>query len=258
MFKEQKFKEQEFKEQLRQKTCLGLFSKTLDSALVEATGLAGLDFIILDTEHGPASLETLHQHVRAARVSGLAPIIRVKDLDAQAIGAALDTGAAGVQVPNINHAEQARAAINAARFHPQGQRGVCRFVRGAAFGSQDKRAYFRQANEKLLVLQVEGLAGVENLDAILALEGFDVLFVGPYDLSQSVGKPGEVDAPEVRQLITQIADKARAKGILLGAFCDTPDNARRLRAAGFRYLAYGVDIQIYLDACVQLKERLDV
>jgi len=246
------------KDQLRQKPCIGIFSKTLDSALVEATGLAGLDFIILDTEHGPASLETLHQHVRAAQVGGLAPVIRVKDPDAQAIGAALDTGAAGVQVPNINTADQARAAIEAARFHPQGRRGVCRFVRGAAFGSQTKQDYFRQANDKLLVLQVEGLKGVENLDAILALEGFDVLFVGPYDLSQSVGKPGEVDAPEVRRLIAQIGDRARARGILLGAFCDTPDNARHLRDAGFHYLAYSVDIHIYLDACVRLKEMLDV
>jgi len=246
------------KEQLHQRSCLGIFSKTLDSALVEATGLAGLEFIILDTEHGPASLETLHQHVRAAQVGGLAPIIRVQDIDSQTIGAALDTGAAGVQVPNINTAEQARTAIAAARFHPQGQRGVCRFVRAAAFGSQDKREYFRQANDKLLVLQVEGLEGVKNLDAILALGGFDVLFVGPYDLSQSVGKPGEVEAPEVRQLITQIADKAHAKGILLGAFCDTPDNVRYLKTIGFHYLAYSVDIQIYLDACVRLKEMLDV
>jgi 4-hydroxy-2-oxoheptanedioate aldolase len=246
-----------FRDRLSEKSCFGIFSKTVDSALVEATGLSGLDFIVLDTEHGPAGLETLHHHVRAARLSGLAAVIRVRGVDPQAIGAALDTGADGVQVPNINTPEQARAAIEAARFHPRGQRGVCRFVRAASFGSEDKANYFRQSNNKLLVLQVEGLEGVKNLDAILALEGFDVLFVGPYDLSQSAGRPGEVNAPEVVELIEAIAVKARAKGVLLGAFCDTPDSAGRLKAAGFNYLTYGVDINLYLDACTRLRDMLN-
>ena len=246
-----------FKNRLREQACLGVFSKTLDSAFVEATGLAGLDFIVLDTEHGPASLETLHHHVRGARAGGLASIIRVKGSDPHAIGAALDTGAVGVQVPNINTPDQARVAVEGARFHPLGQRGVCRFVRAANFGSEDKREYFRGANEKLLVLQVEGTEGVRNLDAILAEEGFDVLFVGPYDLSQSVGRPGEVDCPEVLELIAQIAEKARVKGIILGAFCDTLESARRLQSMGFHYLTYGVDINLYLEACVRLREMLN-
>lgn len=244
------------KDQLRQRTCLGMFSKTLDSSLVEATGLAGMDFIVLDTEHGPASLEILHHHVRAAQLSGLAPMIRVKSADPQLIGAALDTGASGVQVPNINTPAQARAAIRAARFHPTGERGVCRFVRAANFGNSDKAEYFKAGNEKLLVLQVEGLEGVQNMHEILALESFDVLFIGPYDLSQSLGLPGEVSAPAVLDLIGQIAEKARAKGVILGAFCDTLTNAKHLKSAGFNYLAYGVDINLYLDACVRLKRML--
>ncbi|HAA44946.1 MAG: 2-dehydro-3-deoxyglucarate aldolase [Halomonas sp. 54_146] len=230
----------------------GIFSKTLDSAFVEAAGLAGLDFIILDTEHGPASLETLHHHVRAARLTPMQAIIRVKGVEPHAIGCALDTGAAGVQVPNINSAEQAREAVNAARFHPHGQRGVCRFVRAAQFGDQEKAQYFQQANQAVVILQVEGLEGVKNLDQILDVPGFDVLFVGPYDLSQSVGKPGEVDAPEVIALMREIAAKSKAKGVLLGAFCDTPENAKLLRAEGFSYIAYSVDVNIFLEAIKNL------
>lgn len=238
---------------LKNDMALGVFSKTLDSAFVEAAGIGGLDFIILDQEHGAVGLETLHNHVRAAKLTNMTSIIRVKGVDSHAIGSALDTGAGGVQVPNINTAEQAQAAVNAARFYPLGQRGVCRFVRAAAFGSQDKTQYFQKANESLLVLQVEGLEGVSNLNAILDVHGFDVLFVGPYDLSQSVGKPGEVNSPEVLSLMREIAAKAQAKGIILGAFCDTQENAKLLRREGFTYMAYSVDINLYLEACKQLK-----
>jgi 4-hydroxy-2-oxoheptanedioate aldolase len=233
--------------------CLGLFSKTTDSAFVEAAGYGGMDFIILDMEHGPASLATMHQHVRAAALAGMASVIRASGCDAHAIGSALDTGADGVQVPNINTAEQARQAVEAARFHPQGQRGVCRFVRAARFGTQPKADYFTSANEATVVLQVEGAEGVRNLDRILEVEGFDVLFVGPYDLSQSVGLPGQVDAPEVIRLIEEIARKASAKGILLGAFSDQVDRSRDLLDAGFRYLAHSVDVNVFAEACQRMK-----
>lgn len=227
---------------------IGIFSKSLDSGFVEAAGLAGLDFIILDNEHGHSSLETIHNHVRAARLTGAAPIIRVRGVDAHAIGSALDSGAAGIQVPNIATAEQARAAVEAARFYPLGSRGVCRFVRAARHGSQDKAEYFAEANEAVVVLQVEGLEGIANLDAILDVPGYDVLFVGPYDLSQSAGKPGEVNSPEVLALIRQVATAAAAKHKALGIFCDTPEALARYRAEGVSYIAYSVDIGIFQDA----------
>ena len=237
-----------FKEKLSQQTCLGVFSKTTDSAFVEAAGIAGLDFIILDTEHGPANLETLHNHVRAAQLTQMASIIRVKGVDANAIGSALDTGADGVQVPNISTAQQAEVAVKAARFYPQGSRGVCRFVRAANFGNRAKDAYFASANEKLVILQVEGLEGINNLDEILEVQGFDVLFIGPYDLSQSVGKPGQVDDPEVLELMQIIAQKSQRKGILLGSFSDNLERNASLKTEGFNYIAYSVDVHIYSQA----------
>lgn len=242
---------------MRNGVATGIFSKTLDSGFVEAAGLSGLDFIILDMEHGPANLETLHNHVRAAKITDMNPIVRVKGVEANAISSALDTGAGGVQVPNINSAEQASEVVHAARFHPVGSRGVCRFVRAAHFGNQDKSSYFYDANQSIIILQVEGLEGVNNLDSILEVPGFDVLFVGPYDLSQSVGKPGEVSSPEVISLMRKIAKKAKAKGILLGTFCDTPDNALLLKEEGFSYIAYSVDVNIYLEACKKIKEIIN-
>jgi 4-hydroxy-2-oxoheptanedioate aldolase len=234
--------------------CTGIFSKTLDSAFIEAAGHAGLDFIILDTEHGLASWETIHNHVRAASLTAMAPLVRVRGLDPHAIGAALDSGAEGVQVPNITSAEQAAAAVAAARFHPMGQRGVCRFVRASHYGEIDKVAYFEAANDALLVLQVEGLEGVGNIDSILAVPGFDVLFVGPYDLSQSAGRPGEVDSPEVRVLIDRIAAATASAGKTLGIFCDTPATLDRYRAMGVPYLSYSVDVSLFREALRTLLE----
>lgn len=242
----------EFKTQLNNQACLGIFSKTTDSNLVEATGYSGLDFIILDMEHGSATLETMHNHVRAAKVTGLFPIIRAKGVDVHAIGSALDTGALGVQVPNVSTAQQAKEAVNAARFHPKGMRGVCRFVAAANFGTLAKQTYFEQANESLVILQVEGTEGIKNLDAILAVDGFDVLFIGPYDLSQSIGRPGEVDSPEVLALMKQIAEKAKAKGIILGAFSDSLERNQSLKQEGFNFIAYSVDLNILSNAISDL------
>ena len=235
---------------------LGVFSKTTDSAIVEATGISDLDFIILDCEHGLISTETLQNHVRAAQLSNIASIVRVKNLDAHAISSALDTGASGVQIPNISTADQAEKAVAAARFYPLGQRGVCRFVKAASYGNQDKNEYFDNANNSLVILQVEGMEGVRNIDSILDVPNFDVLFIGPYDLSQSVGKPGEVSSPEVLSLMREIASKAKDKNILLGTFCDTSSSAKLMLNEGFSYISYSVDINIYIESLKQLKRQI--
>lgn len=248
----------QFREKLTNQVCFGIFSKTTDSAFVEAAGIAGLDFIILDMEHGPAGLETVHNHVRAARLTPMASIIRVKGIDPGDIGSALDTGADGVQVPNISTAQQAGAAVAAARFYPHGRRGVCRFVRAAHFGGMAQERYFQTANEKLLILQVEGQKGIENLDAILEVQGFDILFIGPYDLSQSIGRPGEVESKEVIEIMRNVAMKAKKNNVLLGAFSDTTERSRTLKDEGFAYIAYSVDINIYLAACREIGKEKDL
>jgi len=235
----------------------GIFSKTTDSNLVEAAGRAGLDFIILDQEHGPITNERLHDHVRAARAAGMKAIVRVRELNHNAIGSALDAGADGVQVPNVATAEQARTAIDAARFHPDGHRGVCRFVKAAHFGTMDRNAYFTSANTQLLILQVEGTEGISNLDEILAVSGFDILFIGPYDLSQSLGYPGQIDHPEVIRFIRDVAEKAKAAKIRLGTFTDTIENARAMKALEFEYLAYSVDLNIFSTACTTILNQLN-
>lgn len=232
---------------------LGIFSKTTDSSIVEVVGMSGLDFIILDQEHGPIGLETLLNHVRASKLTGVRSFVRVKGLDPTLIGSALDAGADGVQVPNITTKEQAKKAVESARFFPTGSRGVCRFVRAAQFGTMDKQEYFQKENQKLLALQVEGLEGIANLDDILKVEGFDILFAGPYDLSQSLGFPGQVDHPEVIMRIQELAVKTKRAGKIPGTFADNLRMAATFKKAGFEYIAYSVDLNIFQEACRKLK-----
>lgn len=227
---------------------IGIFSKTSDSNFVEATGLAGLDFIILDQEHGIISNEKLLDHVRAAKVSNLNSFVRVPYLSANHIGKALDSGAEGVMVPNISNEDEAKKAIQFAKFYPHGTRGVCRFVKAAKFGTQDKSEYFTSENNKTLILQVEGLEGIQNLDSILAVEGVDYIFIGPYDLSQALGLPGEVYHPHVLEEIEKIIITSKNKNKKIGIFTDTQEGLSKYKALGVDMIAYSVDINIYLNA----------
>jgi 4-hydroxy-2-oxoheptanedioate aldolase len=235
---------------------IGVFSKTTDSSFIEAIGIAGFDFVIIDQEHGPSNRERLYDHVRAAKVGNIKPIVRVAENNHNLIGAALDANAFGVQIPNITTLADAEKAIQAARFYPIGNRGVCRFVAAASYGEMDKSLYFNDANTKLLILQVEGKEGISNLSDILKLKGFDILFVGPYDLSQSFGYPGQITHPIVKEQILKIKELANNYGIRLGSFADSPETYTFLVENEFEYIAYSVDVQLFISGLKQIKSKL--
>ena len=246
-----------FKQKLaRGSAVYGPFMKSLDASFMEITGYAGFDFAILDMEHGPAGFAEMQNLIRGATFGGLASFVRTSDSSESAISRALDLGACGVQVPQIQSAEEARAVIRAAKFHPAGERGVCRFVRAAKYSSMPRNTYFAQANEALVILQVEGQKGLDELDDILSVEGFDILFIGPYDLSQSLGMPGEIAHPKVIAAISDITERARKVGVVTGVFADTFEAVKRWKAAGIQYISYSTDVGIYTDACKLILQNI--
>ena len=234
----------------------GPFMKTLDASFVEITGHAGFDFAILDMEHGPAGFADMQNLIRGATLSGLVSIVRTSDTSETAISRALDLGAGGIQAPQIQSADEARAVIRAAKYFPKGERGVCRFVRAAHYSSTPRNEYFAQANETLVILQVEGQKGLDALDDILGVEGFDILFIGPYDLSQSLGVPGDVANPKVVTTIKEITARARKAGVVTGVFADTFEAAGRWKSAGIQYISYSTDVGIYTEACKNILQNL--
>lgn len=233
-------------------TQIGIFSKTIDPSMVEAAGRAGLPFIVLDREHGPASMGDLANLIRSAESTDMIAMVRVRSLDEAEISSALDVGAHGLMVPNINHADQARLAVSAARFHPLGSRGICRFVRSAGFGSMDREAYFEAENAKTLALQIEGTDGIDNLDEILEVPGYDMIFIGPYDLSQSIGRPGEIEHPDVLEQVGRIIARAQERGKRIGAFSDSERLTDLLRQAGVDWITPGVDVDLFRKSIQEL------
>lgn len=245
-----------FREKLKQGFVLGPFSKTSDPALIEIMGYAGFDFVIIDLEHGPVSVETSQNLIRAAQIGGLLSIVRVKEGNLSVIKEVLDIGAGGVQVPQVRSQYDAKNAVQAARFAPQGMRGVCRFVRAARYSAEEQFKYFKEANEAILIVQVEGKESIECLEEILSVEGIDVVFIGPYDLSQSLGLTGRVDHPEVVKKMREINEKCLKKGVVVGTFVDTPEDARRWIDAGIRYISYSVDMGIFYNGCSDTVRRI--
>ena len=247
-----------FRNKLKNDECVyGVFMKTGDPMFVEAASLGGFDFVILDTEHGPVSIENQQNNIRAAEARGAVPIIRLKDSGENTIGKALDIGAYGIQVPQINSAADAEKIVKFAKFYPYGMRGVCRFVRAADYSAMDRYEYFENSKNILIILQLEGVKAIENLDEILEVEGVDILFIGPYDLSQSLGIPGQVNNPLVVEEMKKIVERARKKNKVIGTFVDTPEDLIMWRNLGVKYLSYSVDVGIFLDACKSLNESFN-
>jgi len=236
----------------RGEVCFGPFMKLSDPAAVEVFALAGFDHVIIDMEHGPVSVETAQNLIRAAQLRGIAPIARVPRNDASDILRALDVGAEGVHIPQVGTAEDARAAVEACYFHPEGTRGVCRFVRAADYSAKPAQEHFADANSRTLpVLHIEGKQGIENLPQILDVPRIGVVFVGPYDLSQSCGVPGQVQHPEVVARMRHAVGMARERGVVVGTFIENAEGARLWAGVGVQYLCYSVDVGILMDAATK-------
>lgn len=225
----------------------GPFMITSDPAFVEAAGYAGYDFVLLDMEHGPGTFENLQNLIRAANVSGVCPVVRVPRGTDIWIDQALDVGAGAIMIPQIDSADQVRAAVSAAKFSPRGTRGTCRFVRSAAYGAIPGADYFAKAQDTMVILQAEGQKAIDNLDDILSVEGVDIVFVGPYDLSASLGIIGQINHPLVMERIAQIVHKAAAKGVQVGCFADSAESGRKLLEMGVKFIGYSCDTAIFMN-----------
>lgn len=218
-------------------TVVGCFVPYPSVELAEICGLIGFDFVLIDAEHGPTSVESAYHMVLAAEAGGATPIVRVPQNVQQVILRYLDIGAGGVMVPQVNSAEEARAVVAASRYFPEGRRGIAG-VRAAGFGVQQTLSeYVAQANvETLVIVQVESMTAVERLPEILEVPGIDVLFVGPNDLAQSMGYPGQPLHPEVQAVVDEVIRQVDGR-VPLGTTAPTPELARRQRERGFRLIA---------------------
>ena len=237
------------KERLKNKgRVLGVWNSISSPSLSNVIASSGVDFVIIDAEHGPINMETAEDMVRAVEVGGSVPIIRVPSNEDYLILRALDIGAHGVQIPHISSAAEADIAVKSARYYPEGKRGFSPFTRAGNYG-KDAERYTDRANKKtLVVLNVEGKEGIENVEDIVSISGIDVIFIGPYDLSQSLGIPGKVRDKKVLEAIRRCVKIADKKGIACGSFACDREYLNMLIESGVRYLTYMVDTAVIISA----------
>jgi 4-hydroxy-2-oxoheptanedioate aldolase len=229
-------------EQLRAgQTLLGTFLNLGSALTAEMSGKAGFDFVVIDLEHGSGTeADVLHQ-LQALEHTGARSIIRVEGHARQRSHRVLDLGAHGIMFPRVNTAAEARDCVAALRYPPDGVRGVASMNRACGFGASF-RDYVASSKQALLgVLQIETVEAVENAAEIAAVDGCDVLFVGPLDLSMSLGVLGQFDHPRFSEALAATADAARKHGKSTGVLMAAPDMFARYYDLGFRFLACGSD-----------------
>lgn len=220
----------------------------LDSPLAaELLARAGFDWVVVDLEHGAATESSLLAHLGAIEAAGATALVRPQSGERLRIGRALDLGAGGVVVPRLDTAEQAREAVTFLRYPPAGARGVALLTRGGRLGSV-AHGDVAGLNEDIVgIVQIESRGALEAAEEIAAIDGVDVLFVGPADLSHSLGVPGQFGEPVYQDALRRVADACRrhgkAAGILLYA---GPSFAPHLEL-GFRFMGLGADASFVAD-----------
>ena len=206
-------------------------------ALVVICGLAGFDFVFLDAEHGALSARDCEELVRAAEVRSAVPLVRVPNAAADTILRYLDVGAMGIILPGVSTKEDAEQAVRAAKYHPQGQRGL-NAVRASDYGmTQSLADYVKEANRETIVLAIiENGHALENLPKILAVDGLDGVILGTADLSQSLGVPGQGQHPSVRAAYETFVAEGLKSGKTIGTVVRAGECAADYRAAGVSML----------------------
>lgn len=219
----------------------GLFCSTPAPLVVEMIAAAGFDFVILDAEHTLTSPERLEHLIRAADAADLVSLVRVPQAPCPMIVQVLDAGARGVVLPRVRTSRQAAESAALCRYHPAGHRGL-NAGRPAGFGRMPLEDYIRFANEQVLVAaMIEDVEGVGNAQAIAATPGIDLIIEGAADLSQSLGKPWQTRAPQVREALLQIQQAALAQGVPFCAMPRTPADYAVWRARGVAAFVLGDD-----------------
>ncbi len=236
----------------RGETVIGTFLNLGSSLTAEIVAMAGFDWLLIDLEHGAGSeREVLHQ-LQAIEHTRAAGIVRVESHERQRAHRVLDLGASGIMFPRVNTATEAATAASALRYPPDGVRGVATMNRACGFGP-GFRAYADAACGALLgVMQIESREALDNLDAIAATGGVDVLFVGPMDLTQSLGISGQFEHAGFQDAAKLTAAAARRHGKQAGILLPKPEQFAHYHDMGYRFLACGSDGGLLATAARQL------
>ncbi|NLP18971.1 MAG: hypothetical protein GX376_07760 [Firmicutes bacterium] len=231
---------------------IGTFFQLGSNTAVECLGISGLDFFIIDTEHGPFDIETSIDFVRTAEVRNITPFARIKDISRPSVLKMLDIGARGLIVPCVHTIEEVRNLVEWAKYYPTGNRGFFT-ARPAGYGFDsivdNIHDYFRICNEEtLLIPQCETKGCYENIEDIVNIDGVDGIFIGPYDLSIGLGIPLEFNNPKYLEAISRILQVCKDARKFSFIYTGDKSMARQHLADGFDGVAINIDAAVYISA----------
>ncbi len=232
-------------------TAIGTFFTCNAPDLVEIIALSGFDFVVIDTEHGPLSIESTINLIRAAELRGITPITRTTNTMESTILRSLDVGSHGIQVPQVPNAEIAKQIVKSAKYFPIGNRGLA-MPRSSDYGIHPPMEYFKHTNrETMIIVHCENEESLNNIDEIAQIPEIDVIFLGPFDMSQSLGIPGEVNHPLIKEAANKVIRVCQANGKAAGIFVSSGEQAKIKMQEGFQYITIGMDTTLFSKICSQ-------
>jgi 4-hydroxy-2-oxoheptanedioate aldolase len=238
------------------KAVLGTWSIVPSPIVADIVASSGIDFIIIDSEHGPINFETAQNMVIACESRHVSPVIRVPGLSEGDILKALDVGAHCIHVPNIRRRSELKQLVNYAKYPPSGQRGFSPFTRAGQYSSSNSRKLLESANENVLIaIHIEGEEAISEIDDILTVAELDIIFIGLYDLSKSVGTGGDVNDPKVLRMLEEIVDKTNRGGKFPGTIVTHPEQLEQFLEMGIKYITYSVDCEVIRKSYEALASR---
>jgi len=218
---------------------------------------AGFDFVFIDMEHSTYSIETAGDMITAAKSSNLFTIVRTPGLSRLALQHFLDAGADGLLVPQVETVEEVRQIVRWAKYHPMGERGMALRRGHSNFAPVKAAEYVKHANEEtMVVIQIESVAAIEDIDNMVSVPGVDAAFIGPADLSQSYGMPGQSEAPVIIEGLMRFIDACNRHGVAPGIHVYNMEKAKWWMDKGMRLIAYGNDISMIVDTGMKITKEL--
>lgn len=225
--------------------------------VLHTLAVAGMDFVMICTEHSAYNLETVVELVHQAQAAGLSPVVRIPDLAYEHVTRLLDTGCQSLIVPHVKTGDEVRRFIKMAKYHPDGKRGVAIYL-GANTDYEEVDAVQAMAHANantLLGVLIETKEAVDNLDDIL-IPGIDLALVGTQDLAHSMGFPGEFDRPELREALRRVRTLCKERGIATAGALTKPEQMRAVIDSGAQYILYGTDLVLLRQAALEAAEAL--
>lgn len=234
-------------------TVTGLILFTGSPIITELAAAAGIDFVIVDMEHSALDLDRCAHVIRAADAAGITPFVRIADVDRTMILKLMNMGAAGIAVSHANR-ENCAEALRYARYAPEGERGACTIVRSAGYAPGDWDAHVRSSNDEMMVIPlIEDTATLQDFEAIAAMQGLEVFFIGPTDLSIALGVPhATFDEPKMSAALEKVVAAARKHGkYVMTTIGNKPDPVygKSVRKRGAQAIVLGTDGHLFLDVC---------